>query len=42
MIDSINSHATSTPAGDQSEANCLKGLLGNKEAWVSVEELKKL
>jgi 3-oxoacyl-[acyl-carrier-protein] synthase II len=30
QIDSINSHATSTPAGDLSEAACLKKLLGNK------------
>lgn len=30
QIDSINSHATSTPAGDLSEATCLKKLLGNK------------
>jgi len=32
-IDSINSHATSTPAGDLSEAMALKRILGNKNTW---------
>ncbi len=41
-IDSINSHATSTPAGDLSEAYCIKRLLGNKNAWTSLEELSKI
>jgi 3-oxoacyl-[acyl-carrier-protein] synthase II len=33
MVDSINSHATSTPAGDLSEAVCIKRLFGNKNIW---------
>lgn len=42
MIDSINSHATSTPAGDLSEAYALKKLLGNKQAWQDVSSLRDL
>jgi 3-oxoacyl-(acyl-carrier-protein) synthase len=40
MIHCINSHATSTPAGDLSEAHCLKSMLGNKKIWNSFDELK--
>ena len=42
QIDSINSHATSTPAGDQSEAYCLKRILGNKETWSNIEALSRI
>lgn len=41
-IDSVNSHATSTPAGDISEAYCLRKLLGNKKAWNNLKELEQL
>lgn len=42
MIDSVNSHATSTPAGDSSEAYCLKAILGNKKAWDNLENFSNL
>lgn len=33
MVDAVNSHATSTPAGDISEAFALKKTFGNKKIW---------
>lgn len=42
QIDSVNSHATSTPAGDLSEAYCLKRVFGNPASWSSLQALKKL
>jgi len=42
MIDSFNSHATSTPAGDQSEAVAIKKILGNKDGWKDFEVFKAL
>lgn len=41
-IDSINSHATSTPAGDQSEATAIKKILGNKKTWTDFTAFKGL
>jgi 3-oxoacyl-[acyl-carrier-protein] synthase II len=40
IIDSINSHATSTPAGDLSEAVAIKKILGNKKFWNNLEAFK--
>eukprot|EP00347_Sterkiella_histriomuscorum_P013040 403366246 len=42
MIDHINSHATSTPAGDLSEAECHKHLLGIEDIWSNYENLKSI
>ncbi len=42
MIDSINSHATSTPAGDLSESVALKKILGNKKSWNNFDAFKNL
>ncbi len=42
MVDSINSHATSTPAGDLSESVALKKLLGRKDTWDNFDAFKNL
>ncbi|CDW72602.1 3-oxoacyl-(acyl carrier protein) synthase ii [Stylonychia lemnae] len=39
QIDLINSHATSTPAGDLSETKCHQKLLGNQTIWSNLKNL---
>lgn len=40
MIDSFNTHATSTIVGDQAEANFIKQILGDKNIWDNLDALK--
>ena len=42
QVDSINSHATSTVAGDQAEANIIKNLFGNKDVWADFDKFKTI
>ena len=42
MVDLFNCHATSTPAGDQAEANCIKAILSaDQKVSVKHPEWKK-
>jgi 3-oxoacyl-(acyl-carrier-protein) synthase len=42
MVDSVNSHATSTPSGDVSEAYALSKIFGNKKISNSLKLLEGL